>query len=379
MAMTDQPQDQGGILSRWLEGIDERDRPQAIGMGLINLGGGLLSQSGPGGSIGQGFAQGAQSAMAVPDQMRQQAMQRAMIQQKMAQQKAMQSAMASMPEDQRAIAMMNPEGFAKARAEQLFKTQEPMKVGYGEQVIDPTSGRVIATGTEDPSKRFLTVGNVVYDRTNMKPVYSAPQQGPGPTELQRNLDAMGLQRGTPEYAQAMRQGMGGGFTPKLDAGTVWDPAQGKAVPLPGTAAEREAKDLELQKSDLEANLDRTIRTGKELQTHPGRGAGTGASSFLGYIPGTDAAGFSAKLEAFKSQNFIPAVSQMKGMGQLSDAEGKRLMAAIGALDPSMPEKEFNASLGQIVNDLEAAKARRYGGTKSPAKSASPYSDKYGLE
>lgn len=209
MAMADQQDQDQGILGRWLEGLDERDRQQAIGMGLVNLGGGLLSQSGPGGSIAQGFAQGAKSAMAVPDELRQQAMQRAAYQQKMAQQKAMQDALATLPEEQRTIAMMDPGAFAKARAERMFKTQDPMKVGYGEQVIDPTTGKVIAAGAEDPSKRFMTVGNVIYDRASMKPVYQAPQQV-APTELQRNLGAMGLKPGTPEYADAMRRGMGGG-------------------------------------------------------------------------------------------------------------------------------------------------------------------------
>ena len=85
--------------------------------------------------------------------------------------------------------------------------------------------------------------------------------------------------------------------------------------------------------------------------HPGRKAGTGTSSFLGNVPGTDARGFQAQLETFKAQTFIPMVSALKGMGALSDAEGKKLAAAVGALDPSMKEAEFERELKRVAKFL----------------------------
>jgi hypothetical protein len=117
--------------------------------------------------------------------------------------------------------------------------------------------------------------------------------------------------------------------------------------------------LKGQGSALES-LRRTIRTGDQLLKHPGREMATGGSSFMSMIPGTDAKGFSANLDTFKSQNFLPAVAQMKGAGALSDAEGKKLTDAIGALDPQMPQDEFKASLSQIISDLKAAEKRMPG-------------------
>jgi len=117
--------------------------------------------------------------------------------------------------------------------------------------------------------------------------------------------------------------------------------------------------LKGQGSALES-LRRTIRTGDQLLKHPGREMATGGSSFMSTIPGTDAKGFSANLDTFKSQNFLPAVQQMKGAGALSDAEGKKLTDAIGALDPQMPQDEFKASLSQIISDLKAAEKRMPG-------------------
>lgn len=112
------------------------------------------------------------------------------------------------------------------------------------------------------------------------------------------------------------------------------------------------------------SIDRTLRTGRELQAHPGREMATGKSSFMSMIPGTDARDFQSNLEAFKSQNFIPAVSQLKGMGALSDAEGKKLLAAIGALDQNMTEEGFMKSLNDIIGDLEKARSRMPGAAQT---------------
>ena len=89
----------------------------------------------------------------------------------------------------------------------------------------------------------------------------------------------------------------------------------------------------------------------DLFNHPGRKAATGASSILGMIPGTAAKGFTAKLDTFKAQTFLPMVSALKGMGALSDAEGKKLSDAVGALDRGMPEEEFANSLKGITEYL----------------------------
>lgn len=94
-----------------------------------------------------------------------------------------------------------------------------------------------------------------------------------------------------------------------------------------------------------------------LFAHPGRESGTGMSSWSSIIPGTDAKGFKANLDTFKAQTFIPMVSALKGMGALSDAEGKKLSDSVGALDPSMKESEFAESLKKVTRTLyQKAKA-----------------------
>lgn len=145
---------------------------------------------------------------------------------------------------------------------------------------------------------------------------------------------------------------------------------GGIQPIPGSPQALEAKDLARTRDEQIVATDRMIRSIDELVASPGREFGTGFSSMFNVIPGTDGATFKANLETMKSQAFLPMVAQLKGMGALSDAEGKKLTAAIGALDPSMKEGDFLKSLQQIKTDLEGARARM-GGTQAPAAPSAP--------
>ena len=109
-----------------------------------------------------------------------------------------------------------------------------------------------------------------------------------------------------------------------------------------------------------------------IANHPGKKAGVGfGGAQLSMIPGTDAAGFAAQLETFKAQTFLPQVQALKGMGALSDAEGKKLTAAVGALSQSMKLEEFNSQIAKIKRDLQAARDRVSAGTNAPNAPTQP--------
>lgn len=118
---------------------------------------------------------------------------------------------------------------------------------------------------------------------------------------------------------------------------------------PGKGGTPEEKEMLKEQTSLSSQ--QVLDQAEKLFNHPGRAAGTGATSWMGKIPGTEAKGFSSNLETFKSQTFLPMVSALKGMGALSDAEGKKITASVGALDPDMPEKEFEESLKDTTRFL----------------------------
>ncbi|WP_338286324.1 phage DNA ejection protein [Escherichia coli] len=91
----------------------------------------------------------------------------------------------------------------------------------------------------------------------------------------------------------------------------------------------------------------------EIEQSPGLSKAVGIRSAFPTVPGSDAANFEAMLDTFKAQTFLPMVQSLKGMGALSDAEGKKLSDAVGALSPKMSEKAFRDSIGKIRNQLES--------------------------
>jgi hypothetical protein len=106
-----------------------------------------------------------------------------------------------------------------------------------------------------------------------------------------------------------------------------------------------------------ATFDTMLETLDRVKNHQGLPRATGKMAYVPSVKGTDAYNFEQEFETLKSQAFIPMVASLKGMGSLSDAEGKKLTAAVGALDAGMDEKELKKSIERIYNDISAAKTR----------------------
>lgn len=138
----------------------------------------------------------------------------------------------------------------------------------------------------------------------------------------------------------------------------------------------EAKTGAYSASAIDA-FNRAIDSGTRLLTDKGIGAAVGSGwdpqSWGSWRPygvsdedkgtakefyaGTSARDFAANLDAMKAQVFLPMVQSMKGMGALSNAEGAKLTAAIGALDTGMSEDAFKASLKRVIDDLTTYRDR----------------------
>lgn len=113
----------------------------------------------------------------------------------------------------------------------------------------------------------------------------------------------------------------------------------------------------IQQENALGTLQSTIANADALLKHPGLNSAVGKSSYFPSVRGSNAYDFEAQLESFKAQTFIPMVSALKGMGALSDAEGKKLEAAVGALKVGMSEERFKDEMNRIKNDL-ITKAQR---------------------
>lgn len=123
-----------------------------------------------------------------------------------------------------------------------------------------------------------------------------------------------------------------------------------------TTAEVKAKE-EAGLESAASTYDKTLGIIDELIRHPGRGFATGKSAVLNIAPGTEGADFVEKLEQLAGQNFLTEIQRMKGLGALSENEGKKLAAAAAALSTRRTDEGFLAELTKLRDELQFFKAR----------------------
>lgn len=148
-----------------------------------------------------------------------------------------------------------------------------------------------------------------------------------------------------------------GSAPAAPAGFRWS-ANGQSLEaIPGGPAAIKQTEDQRTRDSAHDQTRQTIGTINRLMEHPGRKGATGTWNLGRMVPGTDAADFAAEVETLKAQTFLPMVQQLRGMGALSNAEGDKLNAAVGALRFDMSEKAFNESLGRIRDQFGSALGR----------------------
>lgn len=122
------------------------------------------------------------------------------------------------------------------------------------------------------------------------------------------------------------------------------------------------------KSDTVAGYDSTMDTlgstitaANQVLKSPGFSGYFGLSAsklpFYGAVAGTDTADTESLVNTLKSKNFLASIQQMKGLGALSDAEGKKIDASIASLDSSISEKQARKSIQTIIDAAELGQMR----------------------
>jgi hypothetical protein len=117
--------------------------------------------------------------------------------------------------------------------------------------------------------------------------------------------------------------------------------------------------------------DRTLGYIDEVRNHPGKGQGTGLSSYGNWIPGTSGKDFQNRVDQLKSGAFLSAIDELRGMGSLSNAEGQTATAAITRMDTSTSEEEFNAALDDYEAIVKLGRDRAAKRLKAPEDAAAP--------
>lgn len=216
------------------------------------------------------------------------------------------------------------------------KVQQGGKVMYAPFFEDGTSGAPVPLEVAEKLEKINTGGNTELANPYTGATVRSMRNTQTPDSLASNAVSMRGQNMTDARSREANQISGG---------------------MRADAQQQKVRDENLTKQGQIASFDTMLDSLDRLNQSPGLSRSVGLYSKVPTIPGSDSANFQAELETFKSQAFLPQVAQLKGMGALSDAEGKKLSAAVGALDPSMSERAFRESIKRITDTMNTARAR----------------------
>lgn len=110
-------------------------------------------------------------------------------------------------------------------------------------------------------------------------------------------------------------------------------------------------------SSARASIDNMLNTADQILKHPGMDAALGPVAQRIPTMRADTADFEALVENLDAQSFIAQLPSMKGMGALSDAEGKRLSSALQSFSLKQSPEQFKANVKEAQRLMTAARGR----------------------
>jgi hypothetical protein len=176
---------------------------------------------------------------------------------------------------------------------------------------------------------------------------SPPRQVPLPPGYQYAPPTRALDTGTGYVTQPTRgTGQTGEFIPKDLRGAEQQKALGQT----------EGEGMAAAPADIAA-ADLALSKINDLRSDPNRTWGTGVSSLFNVIPGTPGYDYQTKVDEVTAGAFLTAIQQMRGLGQLSNAEGKTATAAVTRMKTATSEGAFLEALADYENVVLLARER----------------------
>lgn len=310
-------------------------------------------------------------------------------------------------------ASMGLQGFASARQDQQKRN---MTMDFLQRT-DPELAQAVASGIVDPQSAFMEAykrrleaqqpkkpnlmgaGGAIYNADTrewltpppgsgndseygLAPQYGVDKDG-NPVIVQLSKSGVAKQTALPEGVQLSKEPI------RLDAGTHYvllDPITRQPIgQVAKNLAEAEAqKEIGAARGKAEVAAPADYQAAQNaldlvnsLRNDPNRQMATGKSSVFNRIPGTPGYDFQTKVNQVKSGAFLSAIEQMRGMGQLSNAEGQTATAAVTRMDTATSEEEFLAALDDYEKIIRQALNRA--SKRMGVSPADDYKSRYGLE
>lgn len=167
--------------------------------------------------------------------------------------------------------------------------------------------------------------------------------------LELRADAMGIKRGTPEYAQFMANGG------RQDDGMVIESTPGGFTFRQGAGVgqREEATFGPSSPESMISSIDGILAD--EALPYA-----TGLMAPLGNVPGTGARRVKSRMDQLDGQAFLQAFESLKGGGQITEIEGQKATAAIARLDSYQSVDDYRDALNELRDILVLGSSRPQG-------------------
>lgn len=195
----------------------------------------------------------------------------------------------------------------------------------------------------------------------MSPIYGT--RGGKTVAMQLSPDGRLVESAMPEGVE-----LANGFE-KLDRGTHWDIIDRRT----GQTMRQEPKDIagaaaqaEIGKTQGSAiagasnqidSATDTLNVLDQIENHPSRESATGFQANFPTRRGSDVASFEILVEQAKSGAFLTAIQQMRGLGALSEGEGRAATAAVNRMNIADSDEGFLKAVQDYKAIVERGKAK----------------------
>lgn len=164
--------------------------------------------------------------------------------------------------------------------------------------------------------------------------------------------------------EAIKQSNGGLPKPPKDFRYT---ADGELEPIPGGKEDTKRRESYAKADKMvkatTANLVTLKKQAEKLKKHPGLGKITGVIGAFPNVPGSEASNAQAILNQLKSRTGLDVLQNMRMMsptggalGNVSDAEGRRLETYISALEKTQDKKSMEGALDEIIKYCDDAQS-----------------------
>jgi hypothetical protein len=353
--------------------LDRGYSPDPLAMGLLGMGGALLTPRQLGGGIGP-----AMNAFS------QQAMQAQMLKRQMAQDAERQQYMRERSDMERQKFGFEKDQYAAQQADRQ-RQQERMQQVRGELAlkppdllplfdINPQAAMDRLFPKPGDAKVVAPGSRIVQDG---KEVYAAPEKAPEPTQIERALVAAGIDPKSPQGQQYLRSYVTKTAThapaanttvytgtmvpverPDGTPGYVMPGKDGSVLPIPGLQPPGTARAKEASDVNQRSVLDRSKLMLDKIDSALGKVGFTTTAipgAVLGKVPGSGAYDLRAEVETLKANFGFQELQQMRASSPTGGALGNVAVRELDMLQAAVQNLDPNQSPDQLKRNLTAAR------------------------